>query len=83
MDGLRNFNDYEINGSTSVVDIQSFALSVDIIASKLIKKMCPSLKAESKFDYFIRTGIKEKELGLITDKNKLDEFYSNCLIFVK
>ena len=83
MDGLRNFNDYKINGSTSVVDLQSFALSVDILASKLLKKMYPSLKVESKLDYFVRTGIKEKELGLIAEKTKLDEFYNNCLIFIK
>ena len=80
MEGVRNFNDYKFNDPISVVDIQSFAVSVNITASKILKKLYPSTKFESKLDYLIRTGIKEKELSLIIDKQKLDEFFKNCLI---
>ncbi len=80
MDGVRNFNDYKTNGPISAADIQSFAVSVDIVASKILKKLYPSTKFESKLDYLIRTGIKEKELVLIISKEKLNEFFNNCLI---
>ena len=83
MDGVRNFNDYKIDGSISIIDIQFFSLSIDIIASKIVKKIYPSFKAESKLDYLVRTGIKEKELALIADKAQIDEFLNNCLISLK
>lgn len=83
MDGVRSFNNYKINEPISVVDIQSFALSVDIIASKILKKLFPTIKFENKLDYLIRTGIKEKQLALIVEKEQLSEFFANCLISPK
>ncbi|MDD7715501.1 MAG: nucleotidyl transferase AbiEii/AbiGii toxin family protein [Mollicutes bacterium] len=79
-DGIRNFNDYKINGSVSIVDVQASAMIVDIIASKILKKLYPLIKIESKLDYLIRTGIKEKEIKLIASKSQLDEFFTNCLL---
>ena len=83
MDGVRNFNDYKINKPISVIDVQSFALSVDIVISKILKKLYSTIKTESKLDYLIRTDIKEKELVLISNKEKLNEFFNNCLITIK
>lgn len=83
MDGVRNFNDYKVNDPISIIDVQTFALSIDIIMCKILKKLYPSTKFEDKLDYQIRTGIKEKELSLIASKEQLDEFFKNCLISLK
>ena len=83
MDGVRNFNDYKMDNQLTSLDIKSYALSVNIIASKIFKKIYPSTKAENKLDYFIRTGINEKELNLIATKKQLEEFLDNCLILIK
>ncbi|MBQ7995950.1 MAG: nucleotidyl transferase AbiEii/AbiGii toxin family protein [Bacilli bacterium] len=80
MDGVRNFNDYKLDNPVTVADIQSFAVSVDIIASKILKMLYPSTRFESKLDYLARTGVKEKALALLIGKEKLDEFFNNCLI---
>ena len=82
-EGLRSFNDYIIGEPINVIDIKSFALSVNIIACKILKKLYPLTKSESKLDYQIRTGIKNKELNLLANKEQLDEFFNNCLITIK
>ena len=79
MEGMINFNDYKIGDMVTIFDIQKYALSVDIVASKILKKLYPLLKQENKYDYFIRTNIKEKELKLIGEKEELEDFYANCL----
>ena len=83
MNGVRNFNDYKINKPISIIDIQSFAIAIDIIASKVLKRLYPLTKFEDKLDYLLRTGIKEKELELIASKEELVEFFGNCLIPLK
>ena len=83
MEGVRNFNDYKIDDPVTVIDIQRYALLIDIIASKLLKKLYPAVKHENKLDYLLRTGIKEKQLDLIASKEQLDEFFGNCLISMK
>lgn len=80
MEGVRNFNDYKLNSPISLVDVQTFALCTDIVASKILKKLYPSTKFENKLDYLIRTGIKERELSLIANKQQLKDFFDNCLI---
>ena len=60
---------------------RDFITDSEIIS--LAKELYPSIKMESKLDYFVRTGIKEKELALIANKTQIDEFLNNCLISLK
>lgn len=46
-------------------------------------KLYPSNKRVNKLDYLIRTGIKEKELMLIANKEQLNEFYNYCLVSLR
>ena len=83
IDGLRRFNNYKIGEPITVYDLQRFALSVGIIASKLIRIIDPSIRNDNKIDYFARTGINEKQLRLFADEHQLKDFYSYCLISPK
>lgn len=78
--GLRNFNDYKIGDPVSIMDMQKYAFAVDIVASKILKESGCQIKQENKYDYFIRTGIKENALKLIAENDQLEEFYTFCLI---
>lgn len=81
--GMRGFNNYKNGDLITIVDLQKYALIVDIVASMLLKRINPNTRFENKLDYFIRTGIKEKELRLLADVDTLNSFYNNCLIAFK
>ena len=80
--GMKNFNDYVIGNAITSYDLQKYAFSVDIVASRLLRLFNPLVNAENKLDFFVRTGIKEKELKLIADEESLDNFYKHCLLSI-
>lgn len=75
LEGMYGFNNYVVGKVLTINELKRKAFLVLIIAYKVLRIIDSTKRKENKYDYLIRTGIKEKELDLIASKEEIDELF--------